>query len=226
MPSTNRSSLLALPLVSGLVAACVVVVDGKGHRHSIRGSGVRAEEQRVVGAFDAIELETGASVVVRVGAGPVLHLSGDDNLLAHVRTRVANGVLEIDLGNSASFRAGLELVIETPTLERFTIEGSGDVRIEGLANERVELGIEGSGTLRARGRAHALVASIEGSGSLELGELESAHARLSIEGSGSMDVRVAEQLRYAIEGSGEIRYAGEPQVSGTIEGSGDVAKRR
>lgn len=220
-PLARWSFLLALPSVS-----CVVVVDGHRSGHSIRGSGIPAEEQRSIAEFRAVELEVPATAVVRVGSGPTLHLSGDDNLLPLVRTTVSGGVLTIDLGQSASFRRGLEIVIETPSLEGFTIEGSGDVRIEGLANERVELGIDGSGTIHASGRTHDLVGTIEGSGSLELAELESAHAQLSIEGSGAMDVRVAERLRYSIEGSGDIRYAGEPEVDGSIEGSGDVEKRR
>jgi hypothetical protein len=216
------SFLLALPL-----ASCIVYVDddGFGFGHSIRGSGVRVDEERAVDGFHAIELETDASVVVRLGSGPALRLSGDDNLLPEVTTGVSNGVLHIDVRQSVSFRSGLEIEIETPTLDAFHIEGSGDVRVEGLAGQRVELAIEGSGTLRALGRTSELVASIEGSGDLELGELEAAHARLSIEGSGSMDVRVVDELRYSIEGSGEIRYAGDPEVHGSIDGSGDVGRR-
>ncbi|HEX6882324.1 MAG TPA: DUF2807 domain-containing protein [Planctomycetota bacterium] len=216
--------LLALPLAC--LAACIVVVDGDGYGHGLRGSGVRAEEQRTVPAFHAVELETPASVVVRVGPGPGLQLACDDNLLARIETHVSNGVLRIDTRGSIAPRCGLELVIETPTLERFQIAGSGDARIEQLDGGRVELGIEGSGSLRAQGRARDLVGSIEGSGSLELGELEAVHAHFSIEGSGSIDARVSEALRYSIEGSGEIRYTGDPEVGGSIQGSGEVAKRR
>lgn len=222
------SALLALSLLPG-TAACIVVVDGDGNghgRHSIRGSGVRVEEERVVGEFQAIQLEAAGSVVVRVGEGPSLRLAGDDNVLPHVETRVSNGVLTIDVHDSVSYRCGLELVIGTPALERFTIEGSGDVRIENLAAEHVELAIEGSGTIAARGHAHELVGSIEGSGSLELAELQAVHANLSIEGSGSMDVHAAEGLHYSIEGSGEILYAGNPGLAGRIDGSGSVERRR
>lgn len=219
-----RRPLLALPF--SLLAACIVVVDGDGHGHGVRGSGVPAEEQRPVPAFHAVELETPASVVVRVGQEPGLHLTCDDNLLARIETRVTDGVLRIDTRGSISSRCGLELVLATPTLERFQIEGSGDVRIEQLDGARVELGIEGSGSLRASGRAHELVGSIEGSGSLELGELEAVHAHLTIEGSGSIDAHVSAALRYSIEGSGEIRYAGDPEVGGKIAGSGEVARRR
>lgn len=219
-------ALLALPL-----ASCVFVVghdggDGWTFRHgpSVRGSGVRAEAERAVAEFHAIELETSADVLVRVGEAPSVHLSGDDNLLAKVETTVEHGTLSIDLSDDCAFRCGLEIVIGTPSLEGFTIEGSGDVRIENLAAERVEFAIEGSGTLHAQGRARSVEGSIEGSGDMDLVTLEAERAELSIEGSGSMDVRVAQALRYSIEGSGRIRYAGGADVDGRIEGSGRVER--
>lgn len=215
--------LLALPL-----SACIIVVDETGSHsfwgHSVRGSGVRAEADRAVAEFHAIELETSATVEVKVGEAPSLHLSGDDNLLSLVETEVRNGVLVIDLSRSASFRCGLELVIGTPALERFDIEGSGDVKIQGLADGQVQLAIEGSGTIHAQGTARKLIGSIEGSGTLSLAELAADEAELSIEGSGSMDVHVAKVLHYSIEGSGDIQYAGGPQLAGQIEGSGSVVK--
>jgi autotransporter translocation and assembly factor TamB len=222
-----------IPLLALLLGSCVFVVGdgdwGGPHslwNHSVRGSGVRAEEDREVAEFHAIELETCATVLVKVGEASSIHLSGDDNLLPKVETTVENGVLSVDLRGSCSFRCGLELVISTPSLDGFTIEGSGDVKIAGLATGNVELAIEGSGTLSAQGTAENLIGSIEGSGSLGLAELDAARADLSIEGSGSMDVRVAKMLRYSIEGSGDIRYSGEPELGGEIEGSGSVEKRR
>lgn len=217
--STRLPIVLALPLTS-----CILVVTDSDWDHSVRGSGVRAEEDRQIGAFHAVDLETCATVVVRVGEAPSIHLSGDDNLLPLVQTEVENGVLSIELADSCSFRRGLELVIGTPSLERFTIEGSGDVRIEDVSAHELKLSIEGSGTIHARGNAEALTGSIEGSGSLNLAELDANSADLSIEGSGSMEVHVAKVLRYSIEGSGDIRYAGEPRVGGEIEGSGSVER--
>ena len=204
--------------------SCIIVVDDDWSSHAIRGSGVRAEEDREVGAFHAIELETCASVLVKVGEEHSVHLSGDDNILPMVETKVEDGVLSIDLHGAGAFRCALEVVIGTPSLDGFTIEGSGDVEIRGLASDEVELSIEGSGTITAQGKAGKLIGSIEGSGSLELADLDAHRAELSIEGSGSMDVHVAEALRYSIEGSGEIHYAGEPDLGGRIDGSGSVEK--
>jgi len=219
-----------IPLVALFLPSCVFVVsdgDGEGFfswSHSERGSGVQAEVERQVGAFSAIELEAGATMVVKVGEAPSVRLSGDDNLLKEVRTRVSNGVLTIDLEHSCSFRRGLDIEVTTPSLERLAIEGSGDVRVQGLGGERVKFSIEGSGTLRAQGAVQELVGSIEGSGDLKLAELDAAKAELSIEGSGAIEVRVAQALHYSIEGSGSIRYSGAAELAGKVDGSGSIEK--
>lgn len=221
-----------IPFFALLLPSCVFVVsDGEVDgdffwSHAVRGSGVQVEEDRPVGEFRAIELDSCAEVMVKVGAAPSLHLSGDDNLLCEVRTRVVNGVLRIDLAKSCDFRRGLEIVIGTPSLERLILAGSGDVKIQGLAAERVKLAIEGSGSLHAQGTAQELIGSIQGSGDLNLAELDAARAELSIEGSGAIDVRVAQSLHYSIEGSGSIHYAGAPELSGQVDGSGSVGKSR
>src|SRR5262245_33132286 len=103
MSSLRWISLLALPLSS-----CIVVVDDADwdgfHSHSVRGSGVRTEEDRPVAEFHSVELETSAKVQVEVGSAPSLHISGDDNLLPLVETKVENGVLKVDTRESCRFR--------------------------------------------------------------------------------------------------------------------------
>jgi hypothetical protein len=163
---------------------------------------------------------------VRVGEASSLHVSGDDNVVPRITTDVRNGVLYIELDGSWRTRREIELVLTTPTLAGFTIEGSGDVRILGLTAPRLELAIEGSGTVRASGRVEELHGSIDGSGELALAELEAGNAELSIEGSGSISVRAANGLHYSIEGSGSIFQAGAADPHGTVEGSGSVSRRQ
>lgn len=224
-----RPSVVLVPALAYL-SSCVFVVGEDGHvhspwRHGIRGSGTRAEAHRELPPFHAVEFEAAGNVVVRVGEASSVHLSGDDNLLPEIETTVRDGVLHVDLARSCDFRCDLEVVIATPSLDRFDLEGSGDVEIAGLAGHEVELVIEGSGSIRARGSAHRLVGAIEGSGDLLLDELEATRADLSIEGSGSMDVRVSEALHYSIEGSGSIAYHGDARVTGSVDGSGSVVRR-
>ena len=191
---------------------------------TIYGSGVRAEEDRAVADFHAIELDVSADVEVRVGEVASLWLSCDDDLLPLITTDVHGGVLEIDLPNRYEPRAGLRLIITTPALDRFEFGGSSDVRIENVQSEEFHLSLQGSGDMEVDGSVKRLRASIEGSGDLRLGRLRSQEAEVSIAGSGKIEVQVAYELQYRISGSGDIRYIGNPSVSGRISGSGSVLR--
>ncbi len=231
MPRSLLSTLSLVGLVSVPLSACLIVVgeddwswDDSFTDRRTYGSGVRAETTRETADFHAIELALAADVTVRVGEPTSIRLSGDDNILPDVTTVVTDGVLVIELEGNYSFRNDLVLSISTPSLERFTIAGSGDIEILGVAAEELALEIEGSGSIHAQGNARRLDASIEGSGQMVLSELSVDAAELSIEGSGAICVRVAHDLRYSIDGSGDIRYAGDPDLQGDVEGSGSVSR--
>ena len=193
----------------------------------LQGSGEIVEEVRQPGDFHALELGVPAEVHVKVGHEPRVVLRGDDNLLEKVETSVRNGRLEIEprRGYRLRFRHGLEIEVHCPELASLEVEGSGEVRVDAVDAEHLQLSIEGSGTVFAAGTASELDVSIEGSGEFLLGELRSREASVSIEGSGEVMLSVSDRLRYSIEGSGDIGYRGSPDVAGTIEGSGNVRRR-
>lgn len=210
------------------LGSCVLVVsdDGVELPRGVRGSGVHHEEVRPVAAFHAVRLQMRARVQLAVGPTPSLTVSGDDNVVPEVVTRVENGTLVIELPGAWNPRHELALKLSTPALDSFRIEGSGAVTIDGLAAERLELAIQGSGELQARGRANDLKASIEGSGSLDLDELTAERAELEIDGSGAIEAAVTSGLHYSIEGSGSIAYSGAATSHGTIDGSGNLVRRK
>lgn len=210
----------------GLSSCVFVVSDGEVRMGGgTRGSGVRSEETRVVEDFHAVRLQAPARVHVRVGEARSIRVAGDDNVVPEVRTRVSNGTLIVELEGSWRLRDELELTLSLPTLESFRIEGSGSVSIDGVQAERLELAIEGSGALTARGSVRELRATIEGSGELDLDELQAKQAELSIEGSGAIEAAVSEGLHYTIEGSGSIAYSGTATSHGSVEGSGALVRR-
>ena len=210
-----------------LVSCVFVVSDGEVRMGGgTRGSGVRSEETRLVEDFHAVRLEAPARVQVRVGEARAVHVAGDDNVVPEVRTRVSNGTLVIELEGSWRLREELEVTLTTPALESFRIEGSGAVAIEGVQAERLELAIEGSGALTARGSVQDLRATIDGSGELDLVGLQAARADLAIEGSGAIEAAVSEGLHYRIEGSGCIAYSGTATSHGSVDGSGALVRRK
>ena len=229
---------LLVAATAAALSSCVflstgcIIVDGEPHGWAwddddVRGSGHRADEVRDVAGFSAVYLRLPARVEVVVGEPTSLVLSGDDDLLALVKTEVKSGrlVIEEPRGKDLRFRSGLDVRIGTPDLSRFEVEGSGDVEIRDLAGDNFHVKIEGSGDVVASGTTDYLEAHIEGSGDMRLEGLAAQEASVSISGSGDIRVNVASRLRYAISGSGDIRYDGSPHVSGGISGSGSVRGR-
>ncbi len=225
--------LRCIPVLFALtLSACIIHISDEGggdwdwaQSNRLHGSGVRSTQTRTCEGFRRVRTALSANVHVMVGEASRVELSCDDNLLEHVRTRVIDGELVIDTdGTSLRFRESPRIEISCPALEAGTLSGSGALKIEGLAGERFEASLSGSGEFSARGKvAHASL-SVTGSGDLDCRDLLAQEAQVSVSGSGNVRVRASERLSVSISGSGDVRYSGEPpQVTRSIAGSGTIA---
>jgi hypothetical protein len=106
------------------------------------------------------------------------------------------------------------------------VHGSGDVDIDlaGRAMDRLDLAVQGSGDVSARGRVDTLHVAVDGSGDMNLGDLRAGEAAVAIHGSGDADLRVDGALRARVAGSGDVRYTGTAAVTSDVVGSGDVQR--
>lgn len=207
------------------LAGCFVVGEVRSDV-TYEGSGTVAEETRALPAFRRVEVEGSADVVARVGPEQEVRVRCDDNLISRLVTEVRDRTLVVRLENgSYHFRHGPRVELTVPALESVGIEGSGDATVEGLAGGSFEVGIAGSGSVRASGRADRLEVEIAGSGDVRCFELEARTATVEIAGSGDVELDVRETLDVSIAGSGDVRYRGDPRLSKSIAGSGDVTRR-
>lgn len=208
-------SRLALALA---LAACSPVF-------GIQGSGVEKTETRAVPPFERISVAGSAETVVKVGGTPSVTVTCDDNLLPHVRTRVVDGTLELEVeGGNHRFQRGLRFEVSAPRLTGVSVAGSGKIEVVGVETEAFEVSIAGSGDVRAAGRAQRVTVDVAGSGDAELFALAAEAADVEIAGSGDVRISAAKELHVEIAGSGSVHYRGEPHVKKSIAGSGEVAK--
>ena len=194
----------------------------------IRGSGVAATETRQVDSFTRVHLRGAADIVAQVAPETLVEVSGDDNLLPYVVTRIEGDtlVIEMERGNNYSFERGLEVRLSAPCIKGISISGSGEVDVAGVHGEAFEARISGSGDFRAAGAVDHLEASISGSGDMRLYDLVAREAVLRISGSGDMRVHVTEDIDARVSGSGDISYRGDPRTSLEVSGSGDIRRDR
>lgn len=215
-------------------------------RH-VRGDGNITTQDRHENHFSGVKSYGSFDVFVSSGANYSIKVEADENLQQYIETRVEGDNLKIGTtrGVSLSPTKGLKVYITAPSFQELSTSGSGTIKGSGrlTADDRMELGIAGSGDIDAdvkaktvslhisgsgsialSGEANSLETSIAGDGDIHASRLQAEDATVHISGSGDVEVNVTKQLDIHIAGSGDVQYVGNPQISQHIAGSGDVRK--
>ncbi len=214
MPSL-RPHLLALATLL-LLPAC-----------GTKGSGVEASEVRQLEHFDEIEMGGVFHLVVRVEPGEQrVRITGDDNIVPKIETRVSGGKLIVE--HDGLLRPELELLVEVwvPSLEGVEVSGAAEIDITGLSGERFELDLSGAGDAELSGRVELFSADISGAGKLAAKGLTAKTVELDMSGAGQAEVFAEQSLDIDVSGAGEVDYWGSPpEVRQDVSGAGSIRAR-
>lgn len=192
-------------------------------RPGIPGSGIRQSELRSVAGFDEVALAGFGTVEVYPGDTSSVRVTTDDNLVQHVETEVADGVLQIKPGRPINPRTGLRVEVTTPSLRSARVSGAGEMHLRGVAADALDLAISGAGTMTAEGQARSVTAAISGVGEADLQALYAEDACVRISGAGEASVYAAQSIDAQISGVGDVVCYGNPtQVAQQISGVGEL----
>lgn len=187
--------------------------------------GPRAERRLEWDGTDTLTLAASVDVTFFQSDTPSVTAVGPANLLE--RLTLTDGRLDIEHGERSGVFTGtdrIEVRIAAPDVSRFVIEGSGDLELNAIDRETLDIRISGSGDVSGHGRTGALALVIEGSGEADLRDLAATSATVRIDGSGEADVRADETVDVEINGSGDVELHGRPgRVTQEISGSGEVS---
>jgi hypothetical protein len=223
-------SLLLLAFV--LIGLSYAMLRANGVAAAAEGRQVASETRPVPAGVDTIDLNGPIDLTLRYGATPSLKIRGEARLLGNVDVSQEGAILHLGIrGIVLRHRHPLEVELVLPRLAGITVDGSGESAVNGFSGERIEVRMEGPGTLRLNGRFRQVDAALSGSGELDLNAgagIERFEAALS--GSGRMTiVGSARELVATASGSGELdaRHlrARTVQVSQTGAGSSTVHAR-
>jgi len=211
------SPLFLVPLLLPFAAACDL---------GVGGSGVLLEENRPVGAFTRFELAGAGTVEITVDpkrADGLLQVSGDDNILPLVETKVEDGRLRIRPVRSIRPDLPLRFRAVVSGLEGVELQGAGRIRVSGIAAGTFRLDLSGAGSVRLEGEAENLEAGISGAVSLDAAGLHARSATVRLSGAGKAEVHASEKLHAEVSGVGTITCHGKPgQVDQSVSGVGSV----
>jgi hypothetical protein len=194
---------------------------------TVTGSGKVVTEPRNVAGFSAVSLDGSGRLVVEQTGTESLTVTGDDNLLPYIETKVSGHTLTLGETSGTNISPSKDIVFKltVKTLDNIGISGSGAADVKSLQGTNLKIDISGSGEISADGAEDDLNVDISGSGRLRGDTLRSKRARVDISGSGRAALAVSEKLDANVSGSGTIEYVGDPQVHQDISGSGSVRKR-
>jgi hypothetical protein len=203
-------------------------------------------EKRDVGQFNRIGLAVSADLYLKQGNTSEVIIEADEEILEKLKTEVTNGklIIKFDPRRFSNY-SRFKIFITTPVINELDISGSGDIiaesaiqtdeivlRISGsgeitiddLKAEDLNVGISGSGSINLGGSQTlgSLDLSISGSGGLNAAKLATEDFTARISGSGSCRIHVNSSLKASISGSGKIFYSGDPLIDASISGSGKV----
>ncbi|HRD46808.1 MAG TPA: DUF2807 domain-containing protein [Caulobacter sp.] len=146
-------------------------------------------------------------------------ISYDGDLIQHSGdvTIDINGVRIIDDAER------LRITVTAPTVNSFSVNGSGDLDIQGYDQPKMTVAVQGSGDVTGVGKTQTLELGVVGSGSIDVGELAAGDAEVDLSGSGDATVNANGTVKIAIAGSGGVKLRAKPaSLTSEISGSGDV----
>jgi hypothetical protein len=184
-----------------------------------------AEEARQLAAFRAISIHGPINIEVHSGQAQSVKVLGKPDFIGKVLMTVKGEELTIDYANKSKMNMGDgdKIVITVPSLVKCVVEGAGQVVIDNVKEDRIDLQFEGAGRLEARGTTKWLRLKARGVGEVAMQELKSDRADVNFEGIGDVKVHASQTLNAVVRGMGSLTYYGRPKsLNKTVSGIGDV----
>ena len=192
-------------------------------------STAQKKETRNVSEFSSLNFGVPGTVTVKQGNTQSVVLEGDPEVLAHVKTEVKGGRLNIvpeenwRSWNSRKVTAHVTM----KTIDGLGVSGSGNLTVDGTIRAKdIDLWVSGSGSMDVNAEATGeLEANVAGSGKMDVkgtcSELE-----CNVSGSGDLTIAVGSTRKAELEiaGSGNIRAKGSTdEMEITVSGSGKLS---
>ena len=216
----------------GLLAALVLVVSvgcNFSFGPSLRGSGVAKTESREATGFSAIEVGNAIEVEATIGSATDLIVTGDDNILPHLKTEVVGDTLKIYADTSYSSDLGIKVTVAVSDLKELSGSGASLIKLTGVTGEHFSLELSGASHCEFSGNTDAINATLSGASHATLTgstkeltlECSGASRMTAIEliaekvvaglsGASIANVHASQKLDAEASGASTLRYTGQP----------------
>ncbi len=191
-----------------------------------RGSGTPAREEREVPEFTRLEVGGAIHVDVRIGSPRSVAVRGDDNLIGHVRTEVADGSLRLSM-RPGSYETRTQILVEvvTPSLAGLVLDGAAKASVEELAGGTLSVTASGAADVALAGQVDTLRVNLSGAADLEAFALDAGVVDIDQVGASEAEVAARTELSADVSGAGKLRYRGDPaRLRTEATGAGQITE--
>jgi len=101
-------------------------------------------------------------------------------------------------------------------------KGVGSMVFNKLKATRVEVTLDGTGSIELSGETDTLQATLEGVGSLEAFPLTANYCDISLHGVGAAEINCEKTMKGSVYGVGSISYRGNASIEKTVRGLGTI----
>ena len=207
--TTILASVLALGFAAGAVQA--------------------ADQVRTVAPFTSIRVQGPISMTVDAGAAQQsLLVRGSDKFLNGLTSEVVNGELRLRMRDKSvtTTHDDQRIVIKLPQLRAFDAEGAGEIKLNNIRGERLDVNYRGAGSMAISGQVKTFKMSAEGVGEVDSKALVANDVDIRFQGVGDVKVYARDRLDAKVQGMGSLSYYGNPRVvNKSVAGIGSVTAR-
>ena len=216
--------LLVLAFILIGLTFSMLRAQGVNARNQTEGRDLSSETRPVNAGITEIDMTGAIDLTLRQGAVPSMSVRGEERLLGNVDTIQSGNTLQIGVkGMLLHKRLPLQVVLTLPAIDTVRIRGSGDSTVNGVSGDRLDVQLDGSGSLKFNGRFKEVNAVLRGTGDLEMNGGASDKVDVALAGSGDMTVvGSCKQFNANLVGTGELdaEHLAADAVSVVLRGSG------
>lgn len=230
--NTNKYKPLALLYYIAMkkiffVLFTALLLTGCEDDDALVASGNTVTETRNVGDFWRLDINAGKVVKIIYADDAGIIISGSENLLQHLRTKVSNGKLTLDYDQDQINYEDVEVTIKLPFFRELIMNGRRNLTTHGTFEPTDHIIITSHGENEMTAMDHFETETVDinltGNGKVDFRALSSENAKASITGDGKIYIKAAQTLKAQILGNGAIYFLGDPQVTSDIKGNGSVS---
>jgi hypothetical protein len=171
---------------------------------------------------DEVDLSLPVNLHYKPGEGTQVQVSGDPELVSHVK--VDDDDIQLDCNHHNWNHQRLDVTLPgNRTFREIDLKGTGSVTLENIDQPELEIGMAGMGDVMASGKTDKFTVSLAGKGDVHAKDLIAQRVEINIAGHGDVETSPIDSADISIAGHGVVKLFTEPKhVDTSILGHGDV----